>query len=138
MGSDEATKGIGGRCPPYGERFMKVKPIAEHTQSSVTMSGAKDVKMRMLIGPQDGAQIFHMRHFEVAPGGHTPHHAHDYEHEVLILKGHGVVKGEQGDRPCQAGDVVWMPPNIKHQFLSAAGEPLEFVCLIPAPRECAL
>jgi quercetin dioxygenase-like cupin family protein len=116
---------------------MKVKPIGEHAQSPVTMPGAKDVKMRMLIGPQDGAQVFHMRHFEVAPGGHSPHHAHDYEHEVLILKGRGTVKSEEGDRACQPGDVVWVPPNVKHQFQNAGGEPLEFVCLIPAPRECA-
>lgn len=116
---------------------MKVKPIAAHEQSVVTMPGAHDVKMRMLIGPQDGARVFHMRHFEVAPGGHTPHHAHDYEHEVLILKGRGIVKSEAGDRPCHPGDVVWMPPNVPHQFQNAGAEPFEFICLIPAPRECA-
>ena len=115
---------------------MKVKPINEHAQTAVTMPGAKDVKTRMLIGPQEGAQVFHMRHFEVAPGGYTQHHAHDFEHEVLILKGRGTVKSEMGERPCQPGDVVWMPPNMKHQFLSAGNDSLEFVCLIPAPREC--
>lgn len=117
---------------------MKVKPISEHEQNPVTMSGAERVKMRMLVGPQDGAKVFHMRHFEVAPGGHTPHHAHDYEHEVLILHGRGTVKSESGDRPCQAGDVVWVPPNEKHQFQNAGRAPLEFLCLIPAPQDCAL
>ncbi len=117
---------------------MKVKPIVEHEQQDVTLPGAQNVRMRMLVGPQDGAEIFHMRHFEVAPGGHTPHHAHDYEHEVLILKGRGVVTGEAGDRPCQPGDVVWMPPNEKHQFQNTGAEPLELICLIPAPAECAL
>lgn len=115
---------------------MKVKPIAEHEQNETTMPGAKGVRMRMLIGPQEGAQVFHMRHFEVAVGGHTPHHAHDYEHEVLILKGRGLVKGAPGDRPCQAGDVVWIPPNEKHQFQNTGDGPFEFICLIPAPREC--
>jgi quercetin dioxygenase-like cupin family protein len=115
---------------------MKVKPIAEHEQNETTMPGAQGVRMRMLIGPQDGATIFHMRHFEVAAGGYTPHHAHDFEHEVLILKGRGVVKSEQGDRPCQAGDVVWVPPNVKHQFQNTGAAPLEFICSIPAPRDC--
>lgn len=119
-----------------GERFVKVKPIAEHPQNEVTMEGAKGVRMRMLIGPQDGADVFHMRHFEVAVGGHSPHHAHDYEHEVLILKGQGLVRSERGDRPCKPGDVVWVPPNEKHQFQNTGGEPLEFICLIPAPRDC--
>ncbi len=115
---------------------MKVQPLAEHPQKPAEMEGAVGVRMRMLIGPADGAQLFHMRHFEVAPGGHTPHHAHDYEHEVLILRGAGTVRGQQGERPCRAGDVVWMPPNEKHQFRNAGTEPLEFICLIPAPRDC--
>jgi quercetin dioxygenase-like cupin family protein len=116
---------------------MKVKPIAEHEQHPVAMEGAEDVRMRMLVGPQDGAKVFHMRHFEVAVGGHTPHHSHNYEHEVLILKGRGVVKSEGGDRSCQPGDVVWVPPNEKHQFQNSGDEPLEFICLIPAPQDCA-
>ena len=35
------------------------------------MEGAEQVQMRMLIGPDDGARNFHMRHFEVGAGGHT-------------------------------------------------------------------
>lgn len=115
---------------------MKIRPLVEHEQTDVTLPGAAGVRMRLLIGPQEGAGVFHMRHFEVQPGGHTPHHAHDYEHEVLILRGAGVVRSPAGDRPCQAGDVVWVPPNERHQFRNAGGEPLEFICLIPAPREC--
>jgi quercetin dioxygenase-like cupin family protein len=115
---------------------MKVKPITEHQQQEATLEGAQGVKMRMLIGPADGAQVFHMRHFEIAPGGHSPHHAHDHEHEVLILKGQGLVKGEQGDRRCGPGDVVWVPPKEKHQFQNPGPQSLEFICLIPAPGKC--
>lgn len=116
---------------------MKIKPLAEHAQNDVVLDGANGVRMRMLIGRSDGAQQFHMRHFEVQPGGHTPHHQHDYEHEVLIIKGKGVVKGEQGDHACSAGDVVWVPPHEKHQFRNTGNEPLEFICLIPAPKDCS-
>jgi len=116
---------------------MKVKSITQHEQNDVSMSGAQGARMRLLIGPRDGAAVFHMRHFEVAPGGHTPHHAHDFEHEVLIWKGAGVVRGGEGERPCRAGDVVWVPANEKHQFRNPGTEPLEFICLIPAPPECA-
>ncbi len=115
---------------------MKVKPIAAHEQKPVELPGAAGVRMRMLIGPADGAETFHMRHFEVAPGGHTPHHAHDYEHEVLILRGAGVVQGADGEQAFEAGDVVWMPPDERHQFRNTGDGPLEFICLIPAPRQC--
>jgi len=115
---------------------MKVKPIGEHEQKEVALEGAHGARMRMLIGPEDGATTFHMRHYEIAPGGYTPHHRHDYEHEVLILKGSGLVRGEQGDRHCRLGDVVWLPPNELHQFRNTGSEPLEFICSIPAPQSC--
>ena len=115
---------------------MKVGSINQHEQNDVQMEGASDVKMRMLIGPEEKAPNFHMRHFEVAPGGHTPHHTHDYEHEILILKGVGVAKSVEGDRDIQAGDVVFVTANEKHQFINAGDEPLEFICLVPAPQAC--
>lgn len=116
---------------------MKVKPIHDHQQTPVNMEGAEGVTMRMLIGPDDGAPNFHMRHFMVQAGGHTPYHQHDYEHEVLILSGSGVVKSEQGDRPVERDAVVFVPANEKHQFQNAGPEPLEFMCLIPAPEDCS-
>jgi len=116
---------------------MKVGSIGQHEQADVQMEGASDVKMRMLIGPDDKAPNFHMRHFEVAPGGHTPHHTHNYEHEILVLRGVGLAKSEQGDRQFSAGDVIFVAPNEKHQFINQGEGPLEFVCLVPAPEACA-
>ena len=116
---------------------MKIKPIIEQEQSVVTMEGASGAKMRMLIGPDEDARNFYMRHFEVEPGGFTPHHQHDYEHEVIILKGSGMLKSEQGDRPFKAGDAVWIPPNEMHQFQNTGDEPIEFICLIPSTGPCS-
>lgn len=115
---------------------MRIQALTEHEQTAVTMPGASGAKMRMLVGPRDGASTFHMRQFEVAPGGFTPHHQHDYEHEILILKGRGVAQSAAGERPFKAGDVIWVPPNEMHQFRNTGAEPLEFICLIPAPRDC--
>jgi len=116
---------------------MKIRPIKAHRQEPVNAPGAKAARIRILIGPDDGADKFHMRHFEVEPGGCTPHHQHDYEHEILVLKGTGVAKSEQGDRPFKAGDVVYVAPNENHQFCNTGKETCEFICLIPAPCNCA-
>ncbi len=115
---------------------MKVKPIEDHAQAPVEMEGARGVAMRMLVGPEDGAASFHMRQFTVEPGGHTPHHQHDFEHEVLILSGSGVLKTDRGDVALKPKDVVFVPPGETHQFWSADDTPLEFICLIPAPEGC--
>jgi len=117
---------------------MKVQSIESHEQAEVKMEGAKGARMRMLVGPDDGAGHFHMRHFEVAPGGYTPHHQHDFEHEILILKGSGIAKSQQGDRPFKAGDVLFVPANEMHQFINPSDEALEFICLIPAPMDCSV
>lgn len=116
---------------------MKVQRIEEHPQNDVQMEGATGAKMRMLVGPDDGAKNFHMRHFTVAPNGHTPHHQHDYEHEILVLKGAGMAQSQAGERPFSAGDVIWVPANEMHQFRNTGAEPLEFICLIPAPQDCS-
>jgi quercetin dioxygenase-like cupin family protein len=116
---------------------MKITPIKAHRQELVTMDGAKGARMRMLIGPTDGAGNFHMRHFEVEPGGCTPHHQHDYEHEILVLKGTGTARSVTGDRPFKTGDVIYVPPNEMHQFCNTGSEACEFICLIPAPCDCS-
>ncbi|RJP34574.1 MAG: cupin domain-containing protein [Phycisphaerales bacterium] len=116
---------------------MKIASIESHRQVEVTMEGATGAKMRMLIGPDEAAPNFHMRHFEVAPGGHTPHHRHDYEHEILILKGRGIARSERGDRSVGPGDVLFVPANEVHQFVTDGPDPLEFICLIPAPKDCS-
>lgn len=115
---------------------MKLQSIETHQQNDVTMEGAEGVKIRMLIGPEDNAPNFHMRHFEVTPGGHTPNHHHDFEHEVLILKGEGIIKSEQGDRSFKTGDVIYVAPNENHQFTNPSPTPLEFICLVPATQQC--
>lgn len=113
---------------------MNIEPIESREQNDVKMDGAEKVKMRMLIGPDQGARNFHMRHFEVAPGGHTPHHQHDYEHEVFVLKGTGFFRSEQGERPFKPGHVAFIPAMEKHQVVNTGDTPCEFICLIPAPE----
>ena len=115
---------------------MKIRPIKAHLQEPVTTAGAKGARIRILIGPEDGANTFHMRHFEVESGGCTPHHQHEHEHECLVLKGSGIIKGPDGDRPFKVGDVVFVPGGETHQFLNTGSEPCEFICLIPSPKEC--
>lgn len=115
---------------------MKVQSIESHEQKAVEMEGATGAQMRMLIGPAERATNFHMRHFEVEAGGHTPHHKHDYEHEIIILEGSGTANSEQGERAFSAGDVIWVPANEMHQFRNTGDEALKFICLIPAPKDC--
>jgi len=112
---------------------MKVIHYEQVAASPVRMDGASNCKIRCLIGPEDDAPSFSMRLFEVAPGGHTPKHAHGYEHEVFILEGSGVAIEGNTEHPLRPGTAVFVPPNEVHQFRNTGGLPMKFLCLIPHP-----
>jgi len=113
-----------------------IRNVNEMNASPVDMEGADRVSMAMMVGREDGAPHFSMRQFRVDPGGHTPHHSHDYEHEVFVLEGQGDVLLEGERRPIRAGDVIYVPADQEHQFRAAAGSGLRFLCLVPAERNC--
>jgi quercetin dioxygenase-like cupin family protein len=110
---------------------MKVSHYEQTPAKSVEMEGSAGCRVRWLVDEHDGAPTFAMRQFEVAPGGHTPRHFHDYEHEVFILEGSGVVVEGDREHRLQAGDVVFVNPNEVHQFRNPGPAPLKFLCLIP-------
>jgi quercetin dioxygenase-like cupin family protein len=94
-------------------------------------SGAENVKVRWLIGKDEGAPNFAMRLFELQPKGYSPLHSHDWEHEVYILEGDCEVVCEDQKRKARAGYVVYVPPKLKHQFTNVGKSTLKFLCLIP-------
>jgi quercetin dioxygenase-like cupin family protein len=110
---------------------MKVNHYEAVPAKPVDMEGAHGCTVRWLLGQADGTPTFAMRQFEVAPGGYTPRHSHDYEHEVFVLAGQGVVF--EGDRQHRlaSGDVIFVQPNEVHQFRNTGATPMKFLCLIP-------
>ncbi len=111
---------------------MIIKNIDTVPMQDVNMEGAKDVKVRVVLGPADGAPTFAMRVFELAPGGHTPFHTHPFEHEAVILDGAIAAVSEAGDKPLQKGDVLLIEPDEKHQFKNLSDtDGARFMCLVP-------
>ena len=93
------------------------------------------VKMRILIGADEGAPNFVMRLFEVEPGSSTPFHTHNWEHEVFILAGKGKVKnGEEKETPIADGNFVFVAPDEKHCFVNDGSDTLRFICSIPLTK----
>lgn len=111
---------------------MIIKNIQQEAATPVTMDGAKDVTVRVLIGPKDKAPTFAMRLFELGPGGHTPYHTHNFEHEVIILNGDIAAVTPQGPKPLNKGDVLLVAANEEHQFKNqSAKDKAQFICLVP-------
>jgi quercetin dioxygenase-like cupin family protein len=111
---------------------MKVIQYRQISPKIFEGNGAAGVTGRVAIGKGDGAGNFVMRIFEVSPGGHTPKHTHDWEHEVFAHCGKGEVFSGGAWHPFETGDAVFIPANEEHQIRNSGEENLLFLCLIPA------
>ena len=93
--------------------------------------GSTKLKVRWLITKETGAENFAMRLFEMDAGGQSPLHSHNWEHEIFILAGEGIVVGGQEEKEFKAGDAIFIPPNQKHQLKSSRKITCKILCLIP-------
>jgi quercetin dioxygenase-like cupin family protein len=109
---------------------MRVFPYQD-VKSEEADEGASKLRVRWLITKEMGAPNFAMRLFEMSPGGNSPLHTHPWEHEVFVLEGEGTVIGGDEERVIKSGDVVFVPPNEKHQFRNSSRNVLKFLCLVP-------
>lgn len=110
---------------------MKVEHFHEIPLENVNIEGAKDTKIRWLISKEDNAPNFALRMFELEPGGHTPLHSHEWEHEVFVLQGSGKLVLKDENKPFQQWDVMYVDPNIEHRFKNDGDTLLRFLCAIP-------
>ena len=110
---------------------MKIDHYKNIELEKITDPKTKGVTKRVLISPKDGAPNFTMRMFHVEPGGYTFHHSHDFEHEVFIVEGKGLVISENGSTPVEKGFSVLIEPGEIHQIKNTGETELTFLCLIP-------
>ena len=100
----------------------------------VEMEGAEGVTIQWLLRGDHGVPNFEMRRFTVTRGGHTPHHRHDYEHEIYVMSGQGVLTHEGEEHRLHPEDVIFVPANDWHQFRNDGDGDFVFMCLIPRDK----
>ena len=110
-----------------------MKKVNKENVKGASPEGTKGVDFRQLIAKQFEAPHFYMRFFDIAPGGHTPKHSHEWEHEVYVLDGAGKIALKGGKEKLVAGDAVLVEPNELHQFVNDGKEPFKLICVIPKP-----
>ena len=111
---------------------MKITPTTAPEAVHFDSGPAKGVTGRVIIGRADGAGNFCMRRFDLAPGGHTPRHTHDWEHEIFFHAGSGEVLRDGEWTAVGPGDAAFVPGGEEHQIRNAGSAPLTFLCLVPA------
>ncbi|BAB59356.1 hypothetical protein [Thermoplasma volcanium GSS1] len=99
---------------------------SEEVKGDVMDGGAV---IKWLITHKNGAKNYSMRLITVQKGKSTPHHHHDYEHEIFIIS--GKVKVKLGEQEYMAGqdDFIFIPPNVEHGM--NAEEDTRMICIVP-------
>ena len=108
---------------------MKIEHYTDTPAESI--ENVPGVTVRWVIGEKDGAPNFAMRIFDVEPGHATLYHQHEWEHEVFVLSGEGIVRRPDGESPIGEGSIVFVPGMEMHQFVNRCNSVLRFICVIP-------
>jgi len=94
-----------------------------------------DVVRHTLIGARGESTDFHLRYFEVAPGGNTSLESHEHEHVVVCVRGEGQCLVRKKEYEIGFMDVIYIPPGAPHQLRNPGKEPFGFLCIVDAERD---
>jgi len=111
---------------------MIVKQYDEVNADVVDVAGAKDTSIRWLVGKDSPAPNFYLRQLELEPGGHTPFHNHEWEHEIYVVEGDGKLNTTDNKSiPLKKGTFALVMPGEEHQFENTGDSVFKFLCIIP-------
>jgi len=94
-----------------------------------------DIIRRVLIGGHNESAKFHLRYFEIAPGGYSSFEKHKHEHVVVGIRGKGNVLSGKKNYELNFLDTLYMAPNTPHQLSNPFNEPFGFLCIVNAKRD---
>ena len=93
------------------------------------------ITRRTLIGNPGESAKFHLRYFEIAPGGYSSFETHRHEHVVIGIRGQGICIA--GNKKHRTGylDMLYIRPGEPHQLKNPFNEPFGFFCMVNAKRD---
>jgi quercetin dioxygenase-like cupin family protein len=94
-----------------------------------------DVMRRVLIGEQNASTRFHLRYFEILPGGYSSFEKHRHEHVVVGIRGKGKVICGKRKYELNFLDTLYIAPRTPHQLSNPFEEPFGFFCIVNARRD---
>jgi len=112
-----------------------MKKLNQNDVKGVSPEGTRGVDFRPLIAQNMGAENFYLRIFSISPGGYTPKHTHEWEHEVFVIEGEGKIALQDRDVGLVPGDAVYVEPHELHQFVNSGGKLMRLICVIPKPKD---
>lgn len=94
-----------------------------------------DIVRQTLIGNRGESAKFHLRYFEIAPGGFSSLEMHEHEHVVIGTRGKGICIAGKKKYQISFLDTLYIKPNAPHQLKNPFSEPFGFFCIVNAKRD---
>jgi (S)-ureidoglycine aminohydrolase len=138
-----SATGSGARALVFQKRY---EPLAGVKKPDALVSHEREVKGQPLRGNGDvRAQVLlpSQPAFDMAvdivtcqPGAALASvEAHAMEHGLMMLKGQGIYRLDDGWHPVQAGDMIWMAPYCPHWFVAVGKTPASCICYRDVNRD---
>ena len=93
--------------------------------------GSHNIKMRQLIGREDGARRTAMHELSLGKDGCSAKHAHEWDHQLVVTEGRGLAVVGGKKIPLRPGVVLLVQSGEEHQFLQKGTDPLRFLTVTP-------
>jgi ribulose-bisphosphate carboxylase large chain len=97
--------------------------------------GWADIARNVLIGNHEETAKFHLRYFEIAPGGFSSFERHNHEHVVICIRGKGNIVIGKKTHALNYLDTAYVSPDTPHQLQNPYNEPFGFFCIVNAKRD---
>ncbi len=93
--------------------------------------GSMRVTMKQLVGKEDGAEKTALHEIKVLRGGRTSVHSHNWQHQMLVTSGSGVLVIGGKRVPIKEGDVLVIERDEEHGFEQKGRAPLVMLTVTP-------
>lgn len=110
---------------------MTIGHITDLEQKVVMNPLAKNAKMRVLVGPEQGWDKHVMRVFTLDVGGYTPRHQHAWLQINYIIEGEGSLFLNGQEHSLKSGSYAFVPSDELHQIQNTGDQALVFMCIVP-------
>ena len=110
---------------------MIIGNIENLESKAITMTGAKNSAMKVLVSPVEGWEDYVMRVVEVEKDGYTPKHNHPWPHINYMIDGEGELFIDGKINKVKAGSFAFVPPGAMHQFRNSGKSIFRFICIVP-------
>ena len=94
-----------------------------------------DIVRQTLTGNKGETTKFHVRYFEIAPGGNSSFEMHKHEHVVIGIRGRGICIVGKKKLHMKFLDTLYIETNKPHQLKNPYDEAFGFLCVVNAKRD---